>query len=149
MIHPTVDQRTLLHILAAVQEGECTKRRALECIEAALAGNFTDDWLPQPEGYFGEDEMPTDVVKQLRANAGVTLPREPSAATIERMCAALTTSRWPQDFGVMAQQIRRAQARRAYAEALGGIGDSPQQAPIAKDERKLASVHEQGSKRAW
>jgi len=209
MTHPTVDARTLLHILAAVQEGECTKRRALECVEAALAGTFTDDWLPAPEGYFGEDEVPIEVVKALRAqgaagtspkaaqasddaallhgfdredldavaaglealpgtiNVGnvtgvgdehipstaavaaqfiraalragpaplapmlhvfngavpsghVLVPKVAPAGVIESICAASTLSRWPGDFAALAQEIRRAQARAAYAAVTAG-----------------------------
>lgn len=125
MSHPTVDASALLHILAAVQDGECTKRRALECIEAALAGNFTDDWLPPPEGYFGEDELPIEVVKELRARAYVLVPREPAESTIERMCAAVTSARWPDDFPPRAQEVRREFARQAYREALAGGVDKP------------------------
>ena len=94
MSHAPIPENELLHILAAVQEGECTKRRALECIAAAHVGNFRRDWLPPAEGYFGMDEMPMEVVKQLREQVLQRLPIVPSEDTIERMCAAATTARW-------------------------------------------------------
>ena len=67
MPNPAVDTDSLLHILAAVQEGECSKRRALECVEALIAGTFTQDMLPVAAGYFTDAEVPMDVVKALRA----------------------------------------------------------------------------------
>lgn len=59
--------KQLRDIIASVQDGEITVSRALECIEALEAGTYTDDWLPPSQGYFGEDEIPIEVVKQLRA----------------------------------------------------------------------------------
>lgn len=54
-------------ILTALQEGEISRARAVECIEALEVNHFTRTWIPEPSGYFTQDEVPMDVVKALRA----------------------------------------------------------------------------------
>lgn len=58
----SLDVRNMQHICQALQDGEITVSRAMECIEAVEAQTYTDDWLPQFHAFFG-DELPIDAVK--------------------------------------------------------------------------------------
>ena len=58
----SLDVRNMRQICQALQDGEITVSRAMECIEAVEAQTYTDDWLPQFQAFFG-DELPIDAVK--------------------------------------------------------------------------------------
>lgn len=58
----SLDTRNMRHVCQALQDGEITVSRAMECIEGIEAQTYTDDWLPKFQAFFGE-ELPIDAVK--------------------------------------------------------------------------------------
>lgn len=65
---PTHYAADLREMLRAMQAGEMTVSRGLELLDMWLAGNYSDDQLPQVSEVLPEDKMPWDVIRELRTN---------------------------------------------------------------------------------
>lgn len=96
----------LRNIIASVQDGEITVSRALECIAALEAGNYTDDWLP-PAAAVPQADLHAAIM-----NLPCSLP-EPVAMSF--------------DFAKRAYKQGHRDARHAAAELV--LSAVPEQAP--------------------
>ncbi len=56
------------------------------------------------------------------------VPVEPTDVMVERICAAHAGGRWPDDYGLTAQRIRREHARGGYASMLAAAPTPPAEA---------------------
>lgn len=65
----------LQNILAALQEFEISKARAIECMEALDAGRFDSSMLPRHAGVFALDEIPMDTLQSLKEELATTKAR--------------------------------------------------------------------------
>lgn len=64
---PEPDAQEMRKMLQAMQSGELSVSRGIELLDMWLAGNYTNDQLPPITEILPEDQMPWDVINELRA----------------------------------------------------------------------------------